>query len=60
MNEEILTVKELAELLRISEATLYKLIRNHEIPVFKVANEWRFQKKSITKWITSKEVRIVK
>ncbi len=48
---EIMTAKELAELLKISLPTLYKMVNSGEIPGFKVANEWRFEREEIQAWI---------
>jgi excisionase family DNA binding protein len=51
---EILTSKEVANYLRISEATLYKLISNGEIPAFRIATAWRFTRDGIENWLIKK------
>jgi excisionase family DNA binding protein len=38
---EILTVKEVSELLRVSPSTVYKLTRESRIPAFKIGSDWR-------------------
>jgi excisionase family DNA binding protein len=53
-DQDILTVKELCELLRIHPSTLYKLLRQGKIPSFRVGNEWRFRKDAITRWLSEK------
>ena len=44
---EIMTVKEIAEYLRISERSAHKLARNGELPAFKVVNKWRFDRELV-------------
>ena len=38
----ILTVKEIAEYLRVHPATIYRLLRAKQIPGFRVGGDWRF------------------
>ena len=54
MKKHILTLNEVAEYLKISSSSVYKLARNGEIPAFKVLNKWRFDRDSIDKLIESK------
>jgi len=49
--EELLTLEELAKYLKISKHTLYKMLEKRKIPAFKVANQWRFKKSDIDKWL---------
>ena len=46
-NDEILTLPEVAELLRIAEKTVYSLAQRSEIPAFKVGGQWRFKQADI-------------
>ncbi|GEC36486.1 excisionase family DNA binding protein [Sinorhizobium meliloti] len=48
---EILTVREVAALLKINEKTAYKLAAKGEIPGFKVGGSWRFDSGEIDSWI---------
>ena len=41
MNLEVLTIRELAELLKINEKTAYKLVADGKLPGFKVGGSWR-------------------
>lgn len=50
-NEEVLTVKEASGYLKISEKTLYRFIREQNIPAFKLGREWRFKKSLLDKWM---------
>ena len=51
MNDEILTLKEVAEYLRLAEKTAYRLAQNGKLPGFKVGGSWRFKRKDIESWI---------
>ena len=51
MMENILTIREVADLLKINEKTVYKLAADAKIPGFKVGGSWRFDHATITKWI---------
>ncbi|MBU1205651.1 MAG: helix-turn-helix domain-containing protein [bacterium] len=50
-NEEVLTVKEASGYLKIAEKTLYRFIREQNIPAFKLGREWRFKKSLLDKWM---------
>lgn len=54
MTDEILTIREVAELLKINEKTAYKLASAGKIPGFKVGGSWRFQRQEIASWIKRK------
>lgn len=51
MNDEILTIQELAEYLKLNEKTAYRLASERKIPGFKVGGSWRFKKADIEAWI---------
>ena len=48
---DILTIDELSGYLKISKSTLYKLVREGNIPCQKVGRHWRFHKDLIDKWL---------
>ena len=50
-DDKILTIKEVAEYLRLVEKTVYRLASERKIPGFKVGGSWRFKKAEIDKWI---------
>jgi excisionase family DNA binding protein len=56
---EILTVKEVSELLKLHESTVYKMIREGRIPVFMIGAEWRFLKDQIVHWMAEQTIRAV-
>jgi excisionase family DNA binding protein len=48
--EHYLTVPEVAELLRLSEKTVYRLAQQGELPGFKAGGSWRFRREDIDAW----------
>ena len=52
---QILTVKELAEYLKLTVVTVYKYASDGKIPGFKIGNRWRFDKDKIDELLVSKE-----
>jgi len=50
---EIMTLKDLAEYLRMNERTVSKLAQEGRIPGFKVASQWRFSKEAIDAWFAA-------
>lgn len=51
----MMTLKELAEYLKMKEVTIYKHAQEGKIPAFKVGSKWRFKKETIDKWIEKQE-----
>ena len=49
MENNILTVKEVAEYLRIGQRSVYKLIKEQKIPAIRILNKWRVDKKELDK-----------
>ena len=58
--EELLTIEELAKYLKISKYTLYKMLEKGKVPGFKIANQWRFKKSDIDRWIEEQRKPTVK
>ena len=51
MTDEIMTLKEVAEYLKLAEKTAYRLAAEGKLPGFKVGGSWRFKKEDIESWI---------
>lgn len=49
----ILTIKEVAEYLKVTERTIYRLAAAKQIPAFKVGGSWRFRQADIDGWIAA-------
>jgi excisionase family DNA binding protein len=50
----ILTIREVADLLKIGEKTAYTMAQRHQLPGFKVGGQWRFRRADIDKWIEAR------
>ena len=48
---DVLTIEELSFYLKISKSTLYKLVREGNIPSQKIGRHWRFRKGAIDHWL---------
>jgi excisionase family DNA binding protein len=51
----VLTLEEVAQFLRVHPSTVYRLLRKHGIPAFKVGADWRFNEASVEKWVKEQE-----
>ena len=47
----ILTIKEIAEYLKVTERTIYRLAAAKQMPAFKIGGSWRFSRQDIDGWI---------
>jgi excisionase family DNA binding protein len=52
-NRRILTVSELAEHLNVHRITIYRLLKNGNLPGFKIGRVWRFDLDEIGQWMSS-------
>jgi excisionase family DNA binding protein len=48
--DEIFTIKELSEHLRVHPTTIYRLLRQGRLPGFRVGSNWRFSREAIEQW----------
>ena len=55
METDILTIPEVADYLRITEKTAYRLASERKLPAFKVGGSWRFRKSEIDAWIEAQK-----
>jgi excisionase family DNA binding protein len=53
--DQILTVKELAKYLKLTEVTIYKYVKEGNIPAHRLGSRWRFDKDKIDEWLRRKE-----
>jgi excisionase family DNA binding protein len=54
MSEDVLTIREVADLLKINEKTVYKLAAAAKIPGVKVGGSWRFERTTLSAWLKTK------
>lgn len=48
---EVFTLREVADFLKVTERTIYRLAAAKQIPAFKVGGSWRFLRTDIARWI---------
>jgi len=56
IDHEVLTVKDICDLLQVHQATVYKLVRQGKIPGFRIGSDWRFRKDVIARWMAEKSM----
>jgi len=54
MDDSLITVKEVADYLKLKEQTVYLLARQNKIPSLKVGGSLRFKKSQIDSWLSSR------
>jgi PTS system nitrogen regulatory IIA component len=54
MDDDILTIEEVARYLRVSERTVYDWAQKGEIPSGKIGTVWRFKKSEIERWVNER------
>jgi excisionase family DNA binding protein len=52
---ELLTVKQLQEILQVDRTTIYRMLDSGELSGFKVGSQWRFSRSVIEKWLQSRQ-----
>ncbi|HSP17396.1 MAG TPA: helix-turn-helix domain-containing protein [Thermoanaerobaculia bacterium] len=58
MPDTILTIKQLADYLMVSEKTVYRMLDRNELPALRLGAQWRFRQADIDAWLND-EVRRV-
>jgi len=52
MNEDpVLTIKDIATILKLAEKTVYSMAQDRELPAFKVRGQWRIRRVDFDKWM---------
>jgi len=54
VEDDILTIEEVAKYLRVSERTVYDWAQKGEVPSGKIGTVWRFKKSEIEKWVNER------
>jgi excisionase family DNA binding protein len=50
-SNELMTIEEVAEYLRLKPQTIYRWAQDKRIPAAKLGKEWRFRRKIIDAWL---------
>ena len=48
--DQIMTVREVSEFLRVHPSTIYRMLKKKMLPSFRVGSDWRFSKAEIDKF----------
>ena len=54
MAPELLTIEQVAQLLRLHVMTAYRLVKEGKLPGFKVGGRWRFRKDAMENWMVDR------
>ncbi len=47
----MLTIREVADYLSLSQRTIYRLIEEGAIPALKIGGQWRFEQAALEQWV---------
>ncbi len=54
MPETVLTIKEVAKILKLADKTVYAMANAGEIPAFRVRGQWRILGSDFERWLEAK------
>lgn len=57
MSARVMTLREVADFLKVHPNTIYRLARTGKLPAFKVGTDWRFQRSAVDAWASRKSSR---
>ena len=49
--QELITIQQVADYLKVDRFTVYRLVTQKRIPAFKVGGQWRFKQEMIDSWL---------
>lgn len=49
--DEVLTIREVAALLKLAEKTVYAMANAGELPAFKIRGQWRIRRTELERWM---------
>jgi excisionase family DNA binding protein len=49
--DEVLTIQEVATILKLAEKTVYSMAQNGALPAFKVRGQWRLRRVDFDRWM---------
>lgn len=50
LSNKVLTISEVAQLLRVHASTVYRLAKAGQLPAFKLGDGWRFNSEDVDRW----------
>ena len=52
---KVMTVREVSRYLHVHPTTIYRLLKQHQIPAFHIGSDWRFNVEAIDHWCLEQE-----
>jgi len=52
-SNNLMTIEELVDYLKVSRRTIYEWLKTNKIPAIKLVGQWRFKKDKIDAWLDS-------
>ena len=50
-DDQVLTIRDIAEILKLAEKTVYSMAQDGELPAFKVRGQWRIRRVDFDEWM---------
>jgi excisionase family DNA binding protein len=50
VKSKVMTVQEVSSYLRVHPSTIYRMLKRHQLPAFRVGSDWRFTIDAIDRW----------
>ena len=51
----VMTIQEVSAYLRLGQSTIYKLVKDGELPGRKIGGQWRFSRRKLEEWLERRE-----
>ena len=52
---KVMNVREVSAYLRVHPSTIYRMVKQRQIPAFQVGSDWRFNIEAIDRWCRQQE-----
>ncbi len=56
MADRLLTTRELQDHLQLDRVTIYRMVKEGELPALRVGGQWRFSAAAIDRWLRSRPI----
>ena len=55
MSDKLLTTRELQDRLQLDRVTIYRMVKEGELPALRVGGQWRFSSDAIESWLNNRD-----
>jgi excisionase family DNA binding protein len=59
-DDPVMTAEDCAHYLRVHRTTIYRLLKHHGLPAFKIGSDWRFRKSQVDAWVSKQQGEVPK